>query len=192
MNRFSIVFLICCFLNSCSNLHDKRGEDDVLNCIHSKARDYSGNTIDIFVLLSEVERVLELNGLLIADRKESYLELFKKLKEGDEDFMHKLQIVTSKVDKAYLLTVPSNFTSIFYCYEDQLGSLKKSESGSLLYNQYEIMKRIYESGKVDTVDFEDIVTLLDHRNFSKELYRLPLVLFIYAEMEAYQQLNTKT
>lgn len=186
MNRLSTILLICCFLNSCSNRHDKLVEVKILNCIHSKAQDYSGNPIDILVLLTEVESALQMNGLLNANQKDSYLELFEKVKKGDSEFMSVLVELTNKIDNSFLLTVPSNFTVILYCYEEYVDSVNTYEIDSLFFRQYLLLKKIFELGKTEVKDFEVLVTQIDSKSFSNDLYRLPLVLFIYAEIEAYQ------
>lgn len=185
MNRFFISFLVSCFLSSCSNGADKREEGEVLNCIRSKAKDYAGNAIDIFVVLAELEKAMELNGLLKTERKDSYLELLVKIKEGDSEFMNQIMTITANVNNAYLVTIPSNFTLILHCYEEHLNTVKTFERESLLFKQYEFLKTIIELGKIELKDFKEILNSIDQENFKNDLYRLPLVLLIYAEIEAY-------
>jgi hypothetical protein len=180
-----MLFLYSC--NTYNNINESnnkniRAEKELTECLRNKGEDYNGNKINLYNILINTEAVLIKEKMLCQNDKDTYLQLYKKVVEGEINSKDIIKKINGKVPQSYLITVPTNFTSILYCYGYVIDHTSLDKK-SVLNKEYRRLKYIFEEGDNSFLQYKKLTDILNNDEFHNPVYRMPLIALLYSQIE---------
>jgi hypothetical protein len=182
----TILFLYYC--NTYNNINESnntniRAEKELTECLRNNGKDYNGDKINLYNILINTEAVLIKEKMLRQNDKNTYLQLYKKIKEGEINSKDIIKKINEKVPQSYLITVPTNFTSILYCYGYVIENNTSLDKRSVLNKEYRRLKYIFEEGDNSFLQYKKLIDILNNGGFHNPVYRVPVIALLYSQIE---------